>query len=291
MSRPLRVWTWTLLASALGCGTAERTVVALERGEAALACGDLALRFRSELAPLAPADAERDLLFAAARADAAPLARSVAERAVLARALLDDLREEVARAPITPEDEAKAREALWRVLEAPSSVRLLGAHVPVPPLTMGELEESVANAIERATRADLAPSDFVAHAEAERRDEAPVVVRVLPPITADGRVLPKTPKDESFGALPPEVIDAARSLFTPGSRSGVVAAKDGYWILFSLETYSASPLPEKDAAEAVLAFVLEQRARPLLDATVTRVRRERPVVVPRTRDLLALAWG
>lgn len=277
---------------AFGCRSGDAPTSGALGAETVLRAGSLSLHEGPGLVPVSPTEAERDLVFAAGRAEGAPGARVAVERAVLARALLEELRREASAVPLSQEDEERARAALWRELDAPEAVRFVAVQVPVPALAPGDLEEAVALAIERATREDVAPSEFVAHAEAEKRDDVDVLVRVLPPITRDGRLLPKGPKDEVTAELPTEVLEVAKAGLSPGERSSLVASANGYWLLFGLERFPARRLPEAEALERVAAFVVERRARPGLESLDRELRRVRPVRwSPRATELLALAWA
>jgi hypothetical protein len=232
-----------------------------------------------------------DALFAAsARADAAQSFRvSSAERSVLARALLERLRDAArVSGPPTDEEVQSFTEARWPELDRPPSVRT--THVVVLVKKPQEDGAARARALELAAvvRGAKDARDFLARVEAEPKGDLEVRAESLPPVTADGRLWdpserPPKPIEGTFDA---DFTRAAFGLSEPGDQSGVVKSAFGYHVIRLDERIPELRVSLAERRERLADDVYSRRAKLDLDALVTKLRASTPVAAERASDAL-----
>lgn len=232
-----------------------------------------------------------DALFAAsARADVAQSSRvSSAERSVLARALLERLRDAArAAGPPTDEEVQSFTEARWPELDRPPSVRT--THVVVLVKKPEEDAPARARAFELAAvvRGAKDARDFVARVEAQPKSELEVRAESLPAVTADGRLWDPSehPPKPIQGTFDADFTRAAYALGAPGDQSGIVKSAFGYHIIRLDERIPELRVPLAERRESLADDVYSRRAKRDLDALVTKLRASTPVAAERASDAL-----
>jgi len=284
-----------------GCGQRETpaTEASLPAGVAAsvgseLVYGDTVLRIaRAQGVPRreARSRAVTDALFAAAaRADAAQSSRvSSAERSVLARALLEQLRDAARVAgPPTDEEVQSFTDARWPELDRPPSVRT--THLVVLVKKPEDEAPARARALELAAvvRGAKDARDFVARVEAQPKGALEVRAESLPPVTADGRLWDPSehPPKAIEGTFDADFTRAAYALAEPGDQSGVVKSAFGYHVIRLDERIPELRVSLAERRERLADDVYSRRAKRDLDALLTKLRASTPVAAERASDAL-----
>jgi hypothetical protein len=238
------------------------------------------------------AAAARDRLIAdallATEARALPWATRSAERAVLAREMLEELAAQ-ARAGQAPTDADVKRVTAerWWELDRPASART--AHVAVLVKTPADEERAraVADAIERAVSGASEPRDFFARAAAVPRGGLELRAERLPPVAADGRVVPASeprPGDPTHFEL--AFGEAANAIAAEGTTSPVVQTSYGFHVILLEEKLPERKPPLAERRVLVATHLARERARDLTEKEVARLRAATRVQVSRAADAL-----
>jgi len=236
--------------------------------------------------------AARDRLIAdallAIQARALPWAERSAERSALAREMLDELAAQ-ARAvdPPTDADVERVTAERWWELDCPASART--AHVALLVKTPGDETRArgVADAIESAVRGATEPREFFARAAAVPRGELELRAERLPPVAADGRVVPLAePRRGDPGQFEVAFARAANAIAVEGATSPVVRTSYGFHVILLEEK-----LPERrpslgERRVLVAAHLARERARELVEKEVARLRSASRIEVSRAAEQL-----
>jgi len=302
-ARPAFVWgAATLLA--LGCR--ERGAPPVERGPlppgVAARAGSEEVRVTS-VARIARAQgiaaddardrAVLDALFAAsARASPGGAARAAtAERTVLARAVLERLRDDTrAEGPPSDEEVRTLTAERWPELDRPPSVRTTHAVV----LLKNPAEEAAARALAATLAAAVQSAkdsgDFITRAQTVKDPRGKLEVRAeeLPPVTPDGRVWDpaERPPKPLGGTLDLDFTRAAHTLQNVGDQTPVVKSAFGYHVILLDERYPAVEIPLEERRARLASEAFTRRAKRELDALTARLRSQTTVVMERSADAL-----
>lgn len=232
----------------------------------------------------------QDALFAAlARQELAPGVVSAAERSGQARAVLELLARE-ARAAGEPTDAEVARivAARWLELDRPASARTSHAVVRLGTGVDPNAARALAARIAKATRGAGDAEQFREAASAVPAGDLKVRVEQLPPVTADGRIVPPpdAPPERVPGRLDPRFAAAANAIETVGEQSPVIESEFGFHVIFLEER-----LPEKRVAperqrELVRDEVFAARARALKEEVLEAARGRTPIQTERAASAL-----
>lgn len=272
----------SLLSICLGCGSASAGGDAAqgpgERGDVRIP-RELVSRIERTLGvrpeqALALASEDALLAHELARTDAAR-ARSLATLAQ-ARALLEALRDDVAREePVQDSEvEAVARERWWE-FDRPRMVRVIHAVVRTESEDSGA--EALASQIREAVLGSPSPAEFKKAAEQVPAGGSSVRIESLPPMTADGRsveLADPPPQGRPVVSMAREFAEAASRLEKKGEVSPVVRSPFGYHVIQLIDVVPEDVLPPAERRARIEAEVIVERARRKTEELLDRLRRE-----------------
>ena len=290
------------LLSAFGCGEHRAPTVAtgpLPPGLAARA-GDQEIHVAS-VARIARAQgitpqkardrAISDALFASAvrtNPNDAPRV-AVAERSVLARAVVERLRNDAwSLGPPTDEELRQATLQRWPELDRPPSVRTTHAVVlvkkPADDAPARELAAALARAVSDAKDGD----DFIARAKQLPTRGLEITAERLPAVTPDGRLWDPTERVPRplTGSLDLDFTRGASALEKPGAQSPVVKSAFGYHVIRLEERYPELRLSLEERREILSPDILSHRGKRELDALLSRLHAQTRVETDRAAEAL-----
>jgi peptidyl-prolyl cis-trans isomerase C len=222
-----------------------------------------------------------DALFAAHARSSLPTGRVAhAEAAVLARALVEELRRAAERTPITTEERAAALDALWSEVDRPSTVRTTHAVVRLKDGADPKRAEALAQQIAEAVAGARDSDDFRARASAVPAQGLELRVEKLPFITLDGR------QPESGGRFDVDFANAAHALANEGDLSPVVKTAFGFHVIRLEERAAPKQSPPAVREQRLARWVYEKRATEALEKELKRLRTASPVAVSRGAETL-----
>lgn len=208
------------------------------------------------------------------------------QRATFARALLEQIKvQEEVKAPILEEDAARVLAANWAEVDRPASVRVAHAVVLVESLQQEASARMLAETIRSATASAATAEDFQRQARAVPNAGLSVRVESLPPVTADGRSMPRRPaKNGSSGPerFDPEFARAANALTRVGEASDVVRSAFGYHVIYLEERVPAQQLAGVERDVWIRQTLTLERTAPRVAALLTALRQQRPVQIERS---------
>jgi hypothetical protein len=262
-------------------------------GEERIAAGTVArIAARAGAAPLeARRRAIDDALFATAtRQNPALAARvRVAERGVLARALLERLRDDAqALGPPTDEEVSALTARRWPELDRPPSAGTSHAVVLVKTPADDAPARALANELAAALKDVKTGVELVKRAQAFPARGLEIRAERLPPVTPDGRLWdpserPPKPLDGTFDL---DFARAANALATPGERSAVIKSAFGYHVILLDVRYPELRVPLAERRVLLAGDVFSERAKRSLDALLGPLRAASPVSIDRAVDAL-----
>jgi hypothetical protein len=233
----------------------------------------------------------QDALFAeGARAARTHAEVATAERGVLARALLEEIRQRGrdAGAPTDAEVEAVTKER-WIELARPPAVRV--THIvaltkkPADREPARAIAERVAAVLKGATKSD----DFEKRIEGLATKEVEVKVERLSPVTTDGRMFELAvagrPPTE-LGTLDERFTRAAHAIEKPGELSPIVDTPFGFHVIF-LEERLAPEQPSLELRRRLLTPEIQsRRAERVLAEAKQRIKAGTAIEVARDVETL-----
>lgn len=292
---------YVALVVALGCGEHRAPVAAtgpLPAGLAARAGSeDIPLTAVARIAraqgitPKAARErAIADALFAAAvRQNPTDAPRvAAAERSILARALLDGIRDEaLAHGPPTDEEVQTLTDQRWPELDRPPSFRTTHAVVLVKRPTDDAPARDLARELARAVSGAKDSDDFLARARAVPKQGLEISAERLPPVTPDGRIWdPDDEPPKPLGGLDPDFTRAVVALAAPGDQSPVVKSAFGYHVIRLDERYPELRMSLEERRSLLAPQIQSRRAKRELDALLSHLHAETAVATERAAEAL-----
>ncbi|HEY3498257.1 MAG TPA: peptidyl-prolyl cis-trans isomerase [Polyangiaceae bacterium] len=232
-----------------------------------------------------------DALFAA-RARSTPEYRaavSAAERAVLARALLEGIRDRARGAgPVTDAELATLTAERWVELDRPPSARVAHAVVLVKKPEDDAPARALAERLAAALRGAKDGAELVRRAKAFSAGALTITAEHLPPCTLDGRTWDSNavPPAALGGNFDLDFARAANALEKPGDQSGVVKTAFGYHVIQLEERYPEQRESPEARRSLLWDAVIARRAKPELDALAARLRAQTRIELERAADEL-----
>ncbi len=305
------------LASMVGClvvaacstpgdSAAHREQVAALKEGAAAQVGDqivsvAQVRELSKAAGIAPEEARSRLVYdalmaAGARAEGYDRRDDVVgqRRAVLARALIDQMKRETNALPITDEEVAKHTQMHWLDMDRPVARRTVHA-VVMPKQSEQPAEwakaDEVASRIAEAVRGEKDAAQFKKKAEAVDAAGMKVVVQDLPPVTEDGRVADLTqrpPPGQPPSTFDPAFVKAVFALEAVGDQSRPSRSSFGTHVILLVGIQEASRLDLEKRRETLAEEIRATRMRERLEGLLSSLRAGTPPVVERNAEAMLL---
>jgi len=189
---------------------------------------------------------------------------AVVERGVLGRALIEHLRDQTLRERAPSKDErAQVIAEQWVRLDRPRAVRTVVFRVPVPELADDAPYRELAEKLQAAAVGSLNLETALERTSAVETKLQFERVR-MPPVAADGRVVPQNAMDRGMTQVDPQYAEQACALQAPAEVSPVFALRDAYQFLFSTEIIEAVSADGEAQRREVELRVAERRVAPEL---------------------------
>lgn len=219
----------------------------------------------------------------------APHAAAAIQRAVLSRALLDHLQSQLlADSPPPARALAAQRKKNWLLYDRPRAVRTARLSVSVPTLAPYAPRLAYAEELRaRAIAAQPAHLDELLDVLRTVEKRFPGEMQRLPPVAADGRVVPMIPQDHEFERLDADYAKRMSQLREPGEISEVFPYEDGFSFAFVVEIVAPHRPPGESINQALVAAALAGPVRQKTDRIVSRGR----FLVKGRREQLAQVLG
>jgi peptidyl-prolyl cis-trans isomerase C len=232
-----------------------------------------------------------DALFASGlRADPSRTALvAVSERGVLARMLLENLREKARGGGPASEAEVESQtRERWLELDRPESVRVTHAVVLTKSAADDAPAKALAHKLADAVRGVQSSAEFLRRANALPKEALELRAEALPPVFPDGRMWDPAPvpPQRLSGTLDPDFTRAAHALHQPGQQSPILKTPFGYHVILLDERLPAVKLSFEERRERLTDVVLALRAKAELDALLEGLKQQTPVELPRSVDEL-----
>jgi peptidyl-prolyl cis-trans isomerase C len=230
------------------------------------------------------------LLASSMRADPARTALVVvSERGVLARALLENLREKARGGGPASEAEVESQtRERWLELDRPESVRVTHAVVLTKTAADDVPAKALAEKLAEAVRGAETSAEFLRRANALPKAALELRAEALPPVFPDGRMWDPAPvpPQRLSGTLDPEFTRAAHALARPGQQSPLLKTPFGYHVILLDERLPAVKLTFEERRERLTDVVFALRAKTELDSLLEGLKQRTPVELPRSVDEL-----
>ncbi len=190
-----------------------------------------------------------------------PHRAAVIRRAGRARALMEELERATLRAtPLSSSELDSVRDEYWLRFDRPRAVRSAVIRVPVPALA------------DDAPYRDLAARLHAAASEThnlqglllalDRVDTDLEVQRMrMPPVAADGRVVPILPQDHEMERVQPSLAEHVSALQQPGEVSPIFAGPDSYQFVFAIEIIEEERASGESARQQMRKLALARRLK------------------------------
>lgn len=210
-----------------------------------------------------------------------------AENAALARRLLEQLKAQaVAQGPVTDAEIARLTALHWYELDRPAAVRTTHAVVLVKKPADDAPAKALAQRILAAVDGVHDPATFKKRVEALPTGGLHVKVETLPPVAADGRVIPE---QKPLPGAKPEEFDkqfakAANAIESVGEHSPVIHTRFGYHVILLDARLPAKRVPLAERRKELAQEAIDDRARAAEKALLARLRASAPVHVVRAFD-------
>ena len=233
--------------------------------------------------------AVQDALFAAgARARLRSTGRvGLTEDTVLARRMLEQLKAQaIAQGPPSDAEVARLTRRHWYELDRPSSARTTHAVVLVKKPADDAPAKALAHRILQAVDGAHDAAAFKKQVESVPTGGLEVKVETLPPVSADGRVIPDEPP--APGAKPDrfdkQFAAAANAIESVGGHSPVVHSRFGYHVILLDKRLPAKRMPLEERRKKLADETIDDRAKAAEQALLERLRASTPVEVVRSFD-------
>jgi hypothetical protein len=230
------------------------------------------------------------LLAASVRADPAQAARvSSAERSVLARAVLERLRDEAAQlGPPSDAELASLVAQRWPELDRPPSAATAHAVVRVKTPAEDAPAHALVTELAHALAGIQNGDELIQRAQAFPHGALEIVAEHLPPVTPDGRIWDPNehPPKALEGTLDLAFTRAAVALQKQGEQSGIVKSAFGYHIILLDRRYPELRLSPDEQRTRLTDEVRSRRAKHLLEQLAARLRNATTVSTDRAVDAL-----
>jgi hypothetical protein len=202
-----------------------------------------------------------DSLLAEASRQAYPARAAVIERATLGRALVEAMSKSTLRAnPPQQQETLQVRSLHWLLLDRPRAVRTAVVRVPVPEMASDQKYQQLAQELRTAAQ-NAHNIEGLLQSLAGVQTTLEVQRMRMPPVAADGRVVPLLPQDYELNIerVAPEFAQQASALIEAGQLSSVFASSDAYQFLFCEEIIDATHWDSQEKSQQVERLVAKGR--------------------------------
>lgn len=191
----------------------------------------------------------------------------------------------LARGAPTDEEVATLTARHWQAFDAPAGVRVVHAVVMKKKGVPDEERRALAVTLEEAVRGATTEADFETRAHTVMTGKPDLRVEVLPPFTADGRML------EGNGSMDPTFVAAAFALDDSHPQSGIVATVFGWHVIHLLGRTPEKRVPLEERRTRLYDEVIFVRGKTEKDALLGPYRKGTSVVIdPAAEALMAGAF-
>ena len=230
------------------------------------------------------------LLAAALRSDPAQAPRvAAAERSVLARRVLEGLRDDARRlGPPADAELATLVAQRWPELDRPVSVATAHAVVLVKKPTDDASARALAQGLAAALKGAASGAELIARATAFPKGTLEIHAEHLPPATPDGRIWDpdERPPKPLPGTLDLDFTRAAQLLAQPGDQSDIVKSAFGYHVILLERRYPELRLKPEEQRAKLAEDVQSRRAKHALELLITSLRQGTNVSTDRAVEAL-----
>lgn len=218
-------------------------------------------------------------------------ARAV-ERGVLGRALLEQLQKDAAEPPPTSAESARELARLGTTEEHPWAVRAVDLFVPVGPVEEERRAYRALLEIRAVCEGAASAYDFAERATTRARElEVRAQIKLLPPFSVEGRVVPLRAGDDPQLKLPSELVAVLKDLSEPGDLSSILATAQGFHLLYAYEIHPERRLSPEKRARLVRPLVLATRVAPTYAELGRSLRASTLLrIAPNASNLTKRAW-
>lgn len=213
-----------------------------------------------------------------------PEEKSRAKTRALARAALEELRQQT-QAPPSEAEVAEFTRRHWLEFDRPESSRITHAVVVCDECPDPAAARALAERIAAATAGKNNPEQFKAAAAGVPVGDQKVAIEDLDPVAADGRTVDlerRGRSDQDAGTFHLEFAQAAARLAHVGEQSPVVRSPSGFHVLLLTERLPALRVPFDERAKALTPEIQSARAKALQEETLKQARARWPVEVLRS---------
>ena len=214
------------------------------------------------------------------------------KQALLARALIERLRDEQYAGPITDDELAEFTALHWLDLDRPDA--RASAHVLVmmkdgidPKKRKQGME--LARRLSQELAGIKTVDEFEARAKAEPHDDLQVVVERLPPITQDGRLADlqqRPPPGAPTPTFDAGYVKGLWSIAEVGQTSEPTTSSYGVHIILLTGLQPGRKVPPEERRTTLAPEIRAARAKKALDELSGRLRQQTPVQVERNADTI-----
>lgn len=243
------------------------------------------------LSPEAARDAAiSDALFAAfARETKGPAVLAVSERSALSRALLEEIRRNVAsEGPPTDAEIELITKDRWPELDRPVTVRTTHALIRAQPNWDETKARATAERLRDTLRGATSAAEFLERAKAFDAKPFEVIAESLEPATVDGRAFDpaRGPHGTITGSYVEDYTRAAHALVEPGDQSPVTKTRFGFHVIRLEERLPEARVPLAERRVSLAPEVMRRRAKRYVDGLVEKGKAGGSVEITRAAEEL-----
>jgi len=211
----------------------------------------------------------------------------LADNTALARRMLEQLKAQAAaQGPPTDAEVARLTQRHWYDLDRPASASTTHAVVLVKKPADDAAAKALAQRILQAVDGVHNAAAFKKQVGSVPTGGLQVKVETLPPVAADGRVIPDEPP--APGAKPGhfdiQFAEAANAIASAGEHSPVIHSRFGYHVILLDKRLPAKRVPLEDRRKKLTNEAIDDRAKAAEQALLERLRASTPVEVVRSFD-------